>query len=60
MQLGNRGDRWLRLSETNSALDYQRVDRSLLGFAIHIILAIMENRAARLGDERARLIFGFG
>lgn len=58
-QLGDHGDSWLRLSEINAALDHQRVDRKLLGFETNTILAIMENLAIRLGDDRVRLVFGF-
>ena len=58
-ELGGHGDGWLRLSEINAALDHQRVDRSLLSFETHTIMAIMENLAGRLGDDRVRLVFGF-
>ena len=57
--LGGHADSWLRLSEILAALDHQRVDRRLLSFETHTILAIMENLAGRLGDDRVRLVFGF-
>jgi hypothetical protein len=57
--LGNHDDSWLRLSEINAALDQHRVDRNLLSFETHTILAVMENLAGRLGDDRVRLVFGF-
>jgi hypothetical protein len=58
-ELADHNDSWLRLSEINAALDHQRVDRNLLSFETHTILAIMENLALRLGDDRVRLVFGF-
>ena len=58
-ELGDHGDSWLRLSEINAAPDHQRVDRSLLGFETHTIMAVMESLATRLGDDRVRLVFGF-
>ena len=59
-ELGEFCNSWLRPSEIDAALDHQRVDRDLLSFETHTILAIMGNLAARLGDDRVRLVFGFG
>jgi hypothetical protein len=58
-ELGGYADSWLSLSEINAALDHQSVDRKLLSFETHTILAIMDNLAGRLGDDRVRLVFGF-
>ena len=58
-KLGDHNDSWLTLGEINAALDHQGVDRDLLGFATHTIIAIMQNLVARLGDDRVRLVFGF-
>lgn len=57
--LGDLNDSWLRLSEINAALDHQRIDRNMLSFETHTILAIMESLVLRLGDDRVRLVFGF-
>lgn len=57
-ELGEFCTSWLPLSEIDAALNHQRVDRALLSFEAHTILAIMQSLADRLGDDRVRLVFG--